>query len=322
MQSSRQPLPIRVLFFVSVWFSLLGAVVAWCTATAILLVVSPKVGMVSAMLVVMSLCVPLDVAPPSLVTRFLEASMDSFIEYLPVEIALCGWKSCNSTTKYVIAYEPHGVLPVLMCLFSAVRKPSWLGLPKELDGAAILVSDAVFRVPILRNLWYWLGLRSVSRQSMRKLLDEEGKSVVLCPGGATECLTMRRHSESVYLNSRKGFVRMAKIHGAAIVPVFSVNQSSMFRYWRPLYDRPSTRWTRKMFVLLAKWLKFVPMLAWGRYGSPLPFRQRVTVVIGEPLFDIADITDTLDEFIERIKFIYISNAARAGNKKPPRLEVF
>jgi len=66
-------------------------------------------------------------------------------------------KKKNKGPPYIIAYEPHGVLPLIMCIFAgSVAKPATLGLPPQLDHAAILASDAVFWVPILRNLWYWL----------------------------------------------------------------------------------------------------------------------------------------------------------------------
>lgn len=75
---------------------------------------------------------------------------------------------------YIIAYEPHGVLPLIMCVFAgSVAKPASLGMPPSLDHAAVLASDAMFWVPILRNLWFWLGLRSVSQESIDRLLDEE-----------------------------------------------------------------------------------------------------------------------------------------------------
>jgi 1-acyl-sn-glycerol-3-phosphate acyltransferase len=302
---------IRVLFFVSVWFTLLAAVAMWYIATAMLLVLAPKAGLLSLAALLVTLLVPLDTPAPRAVVWLLESSVSSFIQYLPVEIKLHGWDSGNRSSKprrgpYIIAYEPHGVLPLIMCLFGSVPKPASLGLPEELDGAAILASDAVFWVPILRNLWYWLGLRSVARQSIDRILDKERTSVVLCPGGTTECLIMEPCNESIYLKSRKGFVHMSQKHGANIVPVFAVGQSDMYSYWRPFFDAPCTPWTRKLVVRLSKLLKFVPMVAWGRFYSPLPYRKRVTVIIGAPL-DVDEegsVEEALDVFIERVKGMY------------------
>ena len=36
--------------------------------------------------------------------------------------------------------------------------------------------------PIMRNLWWWLGCRPVSRECFAALL-RKGRSVALCPGG-------------------------------------------------------------------------------------------------------------------------------------------
>ena len=344
----------RVAFFVSIWFTLLTLVAVWYLTTAVLLVLAPVAGVVSLALLLATLLVPLETKVPRAVEWLLERSVAAFIEYLPVEVSLheC-WKEertnddkvdadetyeMKSERKndrkserkndgekkappYVIAYEPHGVLPLIMCIFAgSVRKPASLGLPRQLDHAAILASDAVFWVPILRNLWYWLGLRSVSRESIDRLLDEEKTSIVLCPGGITECLVMQPYNEAVYLRRRKGFVRMAKKHGASIVPVFGVGQSEMYSYWRPLYDAPSTAWTRRMFVRMSKLLRFVPMVAWGRAFTPLPYRKRVKVVIGAPIA-VGDgdgdggVEEGLETYIERLGAMYEGAEGRRKGSK-------
>jgi len=56
---------------------------------------------------------------------------------------------------------------------------------------AALASSAIFRVPLVKHLWSWLGLQSVDKRNMRRLLDEDN-SVLLIPGGVQECLLMER----------------------------------------------------------------------------------------------------------------------------------
>lgn len=48
----------------------------------------------------------------------------------------------------------------------------------------------LFWVPALRHLWYWLGMRPVSKSVIQQLL-QAGTSIALCPGGVAECLHMR-----------------------------------------------------------------------------------------------------------------------------------
>jgi len=125
-----------------------------------------------------------------------------------------------------------------------------------------------------------------------------------------------RYNEAVYLKRRTGFVRMAKKHGASIVPVFGVGQSDLYSYWRPLYDAPSTAWTRRVFVRLSKMFRFVPMVAGGRGFTPLPYRQRVEVVIGAPIA-VGDgdggVGEGLETYIERLRAMY--EGAKEGRGK-------
>ncbi|GFH33519.1 diacylglycerol acyltransferase, partial [Haematococcus lacustris] len=78
-----------------------------------------------------------------------------------------------------------------------------------------MASSVCFAVPFVRQLWWWLGLRPVSRQLMAGLLAA-GKAVVLNPGGIQECMGMQHGSETVFLRKRHGFVRLAIQQGAPL----------------------------------------------------------------------------------------------------------
>ena len=69
-----------------------------------------------------------------------------------------------------------------------------------------------FYVPLLRHLWWWLGTRSADKHTMHGIL-QAGGTVVVIPGGVQECAFLERGQESVFLKSRKGFVRIAMQHG-------------------------------------------------------------------------------------------------------------
>lgn len=47
----------------------------------------------------------------------------------------------------------------------------------------------VFYLPATKHLWWWLGIRSIDKANFHKLL-EQGESVVLVPGGVSECMIM------------------------------------------------------------------------------------------------------------------------------------
>ena len=52
-------------------------------------------------------------------------------------------------------------------------------------------SVQVFHLPATRLPWYWLGIRSIGRESFEKLLAT-GNSVALVPGGVSECMVMKQ----------------------------------------------------------------------------------------------------------------------------------
>jgi len=135
---------------------------------------------------------------------------------------------------------------------------------------------------------------------------------------------MQPYNESLYLRSRKGFIHVAIQKGASILPVFGFGQSNLYKYWRPLYDHPSSPFTRNMFTRLSRVLKFVPMVVWG-YAGPVPFSTPLTIFIGKPIqvekdpdiqFHDARVQETLDQFISAMKEIYEHGRNEYGEGKP------
>ncbi len=157
-------------------------------------------------------------------------------------------------TSYILALEPHSCLPLAI---PAVFAPDSPLLPAFLRGSVHgLASSVCFITPIIKQLWWGLGLRCVpsaatgagsglpssceahshppqcaggpvvcvrvcarrpvSRSFIQRCLST-GKSVVLCPGGVQECLYMDHHSETLFLTKRLGFVRMAMQHNVPLV---------------------------------------------------------------------------------------------------------
>lgn len=53
----------------------------------------------------------------------------------------------------------------------------------------------VFYLPATKHLWWWLGIRSIDKANFHKLL-EQGESVVLVPGGVSECMIMEKGMSS------------------------------------------------------------------------------------------------------------------------------
>ena len=215
---------------------------------------------------------------------------------------------------FVVGLEPHSTLPMAAVLAFARFSPLARSLPPALRGARLLASNACFTTPLVRHAWSWLGFAPASRRTMASLLatgtisggregGEErpprargggdgpppatppprrgGASVVLCPGGIREVLHLRKDRETIFLRSRRGFVRQALLAGAPLVPAFAFGQTGAFD-WFPVL--PSPPLPRSLVSSLCRTIGFAPL--WIHNGWLVPFPKRsasMTLVIGKPL---------------------------------------
>lgn len=75
--------------------------------------------------------------------------------------------------------QPHGLMPAILAWFPMTD--AWRKLFPAVRPIG-LVATAIFKVPVMRELNLWGGLRNVSRKSFAHALDQM-KAVVICPGG-------------------------------------------------------------------------------------------------------------------------------------------
>jgi 2-acylglycerol O-acyltransferase 2 len=204
---------------------------------------------------------------------------------------------------YILGYEPHSVIPFFMAAFSEYAADA--STPPGLAYSRISVSSAGFLVPVMRHLWYWLGCRPVSKPVVKDLLAK-GSSVLLCPGGVRECMYMQPGTEVAYLRKRHGFIKLALEHKAPLVPVFAFGQSDLFSYCRPFIDFPKGMIPRRFIVKVARRIGFAPMVAWGVYGTPMPRRVPLTIVVGRPIeIPALKSTDDADKISEELIEVYL-----------------
>lgn len=90
--------------------------------------------------------------------------------------------------------------------------------------------------------------------------------------------------EYVILNSRKGFVRMAIKHGVPIVPVYCFGSTKMFK-----------RLQLPALEYISKVLRISICVFFGSWGLPMPFRQRLLYVMGNPVFPPGQEENALNE---------------------------
>lgn len=98
------------------------------------------------------------------------------------------------------------------------------------------------------------------------------------------------HEIALYLQSRKGFIKLALESGSPIVPVFTFHLDGSFGYFLP---------RGKAVGALARTIGFLPIFFWGRFGIPLgiPYPKKLSVVFGRaidvPKVDKSEVTNEL-----------------------------
>ena len=80
----------------------------------------------------------------------------------------------------------------------------------------------------------------------------------------------------LFLQNRKGFVKLALENGSPIIPVFAFHVHGSYDSWIP---------RGKLVEKISRTIGFLPLFFTGRFGVPLgiPKPQKMHIVIGKPL---------------------------------------
>ncbi|KAK5987689.1 Diacylglycerol O-acyltransferase 2A [Cladobotryum mycophilum] len=223
-------------------------------------------------------------------SEYLRASRiwDLFASYFPMRLH----KTCDldPNRKYVFGYHPHGIISHGAW---AAFGTNALGFPEKFPGItnSLLTLDSNFRIPFYRDWILAMGMRSVSKESIRNHLTKggpdgkgQGRAVTIVVGGARESLEAQPGTLRLVLKGRKGFVKMALRTGADLVPVLAFGEND-------LYDQLSPKthpMVHKIQMIVLKVFKFTVPALHGRgllnYDVGLmPYRRPVNIVVGKPL---------------------------------------
>lgn len=156
-----------------------------------------------------------------------------------------------------------------------------------------LLASSILQFPVVRNILTSIGCVDASRKSALKCLSK-GKSLGISSGGIAEMFENHPKSkqETILLRKRKGFIKLALQSGASIVPVYVFgNTSAMSVITDPWGVLQSI--SRKIGIALA--------IAIGRYGTPVPYRVPITLVLGKPI-EVPKNQNFTNEDVDRIHY--------------------
>mmetsp|Transcript_15921 Transcript_15921/g.21054 ORF Transcript_15921/g.21054 Transcript_15921/m.21054 type:complete len:356 (-) Transcript_15921:167-1234(-) len=197
--------------------------------------------------------------------------------------------------KYMFAEFPHGIFPMGTFLSASV-------VPEYFPGQKIfgMGASVIFRGPVYRHIMAWIGTKPVTKQNFKEIYDQ-GHHAVVCVGGIAEIFLVSKQSENIYLNKRKGFVKVAIENGANLVPMFFYGNSRILDLVQVGGDQNADgNW----LVKLCRRQRFACALYKGRFGLPIPYRQKIKLISGKPI-EVKQQQNPSEEYVNEIhkKFV-------------------
>lgn len=194
----------------------------------------------------------------------------------------------------IYAFSPHDVLPFSVFAFNPIleRVPGGSGI-------VCLMTSAVFNVPFMKHIYTWVKAKPVDRKTFLGRLHQK-ESFAFCPGGVQEVILldpMQPNDIVLFLQNRKGFIKLSLATGSPIVPTFGFHLDGAFGYWVP----------RGAFIeKLSRTIGFLPMIYWGRCFIPygIPHAKKLTIVIGSPI-DVPKMDEVTSADVEKYHQLFV-----------------
>ncbi|VEU40561.1 unnamed protein product [Pseudo-nitzschia multistriata] len=208
----------------------------------------------------------------------------SFAKPLPKELVEA---ESRSNAQFILAAFPHGCNSDFRVLMDGIINETFPNLLKR-NKIRALAASILFWIPVVREISLWTGCIDASRPVAKAALDQ-GKSLLILPGGEAEQIRTVYGREIIYLKNRKGFIKLALVHGVPIVPMYVFGCSDSYYTYN---------WMAQRFRLwLVKNLGICITPCSGLWGNPFcPLPKTTTIVMGKPIrFEFVLEQDNLNE---------------------------
>ncbi|XP_044282718.1 2-acylglycerol O-acyltransferase 2-like [Varanus komodoensis] len=251
-----------------------------------------------------------------------------FRDYFP--ITLVKTVDLDPSQNYLFGFHPHGVLVAgafgNFCTEATGFSRLFPGLTPHL-----LMLPFWFKVPFFRDYIMSGGLVSSEKASVSHLLGHEGggQVAVIAVGGPPESLEARPGALTLQILGRKGFIKMALQHGAALVPVFSFGENELFNQ----VSNPQGSLIRTVQERLQRIVGLALPIFHARgvfqysFGL-LPFRRPIHTVVGAPILvpksphPSREAIDELHQtYLARLTQLFEENKARYGLAEERHLQL-
>ncbi|KAG7341127.1 diacylglycerol acyltransferase [Nitzschia inconspicua] len=172
----------------------------------------------------------------------------------------------NNNEPAILGISPHGIFPFGLA-FAALTEAS-----AEVFGPfRAVVATATQLLPWVRDVLRWVRAVDASRPSVERSLQQRDR-IGLAPGGIAE-ISQTPSETKEFAIVRKGIFRLAYKYNVPIVPIYCFGSSMLLKRW-------NIPWLERLGVLL----RISLVVFYGKWGLPIPFRQRLLYVMGNPIY--------------------------------------
>jgi 1-acyl-sn-glycerol-3-phosphate acyltransferase len=226
--------------------------------------------------------------------------------YFHMDVVAAGGK-LDPKRQYLLGVHPHGFLPVgtMIAMLTDV-----CGIEsKVLNGVKMrtLAASFCFYIPAYRDLILGGGIIDAARYNAHHAL-EQGYSLSLVPGGATEGLYASPGKHILVLKKRKGFIKLALEHGCDLVPVYSFGENNCYNQLSDVWPRVR-KFQDKFQRVLGLSLPLVKNI--------FPHRTTITVCFGKPI-PVQKVVNPTDEQVQALLDTYIAKLREHFEENAPK----